>query len=183
MLQTSSSSRKSSFKILYIQQSVDGRASVRKLEESTASLDFICFFTVVPDVFVAVDFMENTRFDLTIANYELPHCNALEMVQTLRSAGSTIPIVLITGTDEEVGGSDSTSHENHVAVDEESCQRYVWTILKRPFPPSDLLQVIVSIKREADLLHTAAKVNDDDSRSLLIDLPQRDGAASQDVVR
>eukprot|EP00981_Chlorochromonas_danica_P000005 scaffold17_cov187-Ochromonas_danica.AAC.1 len=103
------------------------------------------------------------------------------MVQTLRSAGSTIPIVLITGTDEEVGGSDSTSHENHVAVNEESCQRYVWTILKRPFPPSDLLQVIVSIKREADLLHTAVKVNDDDSKSLLIDLPRRDGAASQDI--
>eukprot|EP00981_Chlorochromonas_danica_P014631 scaffold8452_cov185-Ochromonas_danica.AAC.13 len=140
--------------------------------------------------------MENTHFDLTIAHCELPNSNALEMVQMLRSVGnSTIPIVLSTGTDEEVGGSDNTSsHQNHTEVEdkalaEESCQRYVWTILRRPFPPSDLLQVIVSIKREADLLRATAKVNDDDSVDVSgaihqnIDLPQHDGAASQDIVR
>eukprot|EP00981_Chlorochromonas_danica_P013925 scaffold7103_cov212-Ochromonas_danica.AAC.1 len=174
-----------------IQQSVDGRISARGLEALTASLDFVCFFTVVPNVFVALDFMENTHFDMIIANYELHQHNALEIVKVL---SSTTPIVLIAGTDEEVGRSDSTSHQNRAEVEdkaltEESCQRYASTILRRPFSPSDLLQVIVSIKREADLLYAAAKVNDDDLANVsdaihqVLDLPQHNGVASEDIVR
>lgn len=137
--------------------------------------------------------MKSTHFDLIIANYELPQCNALEMAKALRATGNAIPIVLIAGTDEEeVDGSDSVNHQNH-GVDEdkaltEDCQRYVRTILWRPFPPSDLLQVIVSIKREADLLHETTKVNDNDLTNVsivahqIVDLPQQDEAAPEDIV-
>lgn len=108
------------------------RLSAQKLEGYTSTLDFLCLFTVVPNVFVALEFLEHTAYDMVIANYDLPQLNAMEMTKILRCVGNMTPVVLI------------AKEEERKKFEKDPNLHFISTILKKTFFPSELCQAILS---------------------------------------
>eukprot|EP01039_Chlorochromonas_danica_P003709 gene3709-4058_t len=129
--------KKEFVKILYVEHGLNERLSAQKLEGYTSALDFLCLFTVVPNVFVALEFLEHTAYDMVIANYDLPQLNAMEMTKILRCVGNMTPVVLI------------AKEEERKKFEKDPNLHYISTILKKTFFPSELCQAILSMNSKS----------------------------------
>jgi DNA-binding response OmpR family regulator len=83
------------------------------------------------------DALQNTSYDLTITDNKMPRMTGIEMIEKLRSAHMTLPVIMATG---------------HLPMDEFA--RKPWlkpdATLQRPFSNDDLLEVVKKVLRTDD---------------------------------
>ena len=79
---------------------INGRFNSNSLEMLTSHLDYICVFSVVPDVLLGLEHSKFTNFDVIMMK-ECPLMGHVSFFRALRSMRETAPGVAIIGNDEE----------------------------------------------------------------------------------
>ena len=115
------------------------KAGAEVLEDATRIIsNTTTCFTVVSNVFAALECTEHTYYKTIIVKANLNHLNAFEMLRVLRNVECEVPIVLLLDAD------DSTTMEEAHNLD-------FCGILRKPYTSAELCNVIIhSLNRGQD---------------------------------
>ena len=81
---------------------VDDDAQIRAiLEEGLSEADFECRVQTVADGPAGLNAASEHQFDAVILDVQLPGMNGFDVLRALRDRGNDVPVLLLTGTDDE----------------------------------------------------------------------------------
>ena len=108
---------------------VEDEASGRKLVEMMLARDHQV--KAVESVDAALQRIQAEPWDLIVTDYKMPGKTGVELITTLQSDGSNIPIILMTGQSSKDEGVDKV-------------KPYVFKVLSKPFSRQDLISAVAS---------------------------------------
>jgi len=109
---------------------VEDEAGGRKLLEMMLGRDHDV--TAVENVDMALEHLQVNHWDLILTDYKMPGKTGVELIQSLHSSGSTIPIILMTGQSSKDDGVDQVKAMVH-------------KVLPKPFSRKELAAVVDSL--------------------------------------
>ncbi|MDH4247768.1 MAG: response regulator [Deltaproteobacteria bacterium] len=109
---------------------VDDESSIRKLMLLLLADDYDVVAVDAADV--ALEKLETEHWDLVITDYKMPRKTGIDLVVNLRSQGSRIPVIIMTGQ----GSQDSQI---------KSVKDTVATVLSKPFSRESLVAAIETL--------------------------------------
>ena len=103
------------YKILYIDDNIDEKASSDILQQSISRIsddnkEIICAIDCASNAFTALEMTECIAYDAIFTNLNLSGINSIDILNILRRVGCPVPIVLVYPDSEYEKVSDSTHH-------------------------------------------------------------------------